>query len=172
MGNVSEMKACYPHINKVMFYLSIQCDYGSLRLITSCLVTRPRPSACVWAWRMSVGSHCLRQEKLRYPNLSRPSDLHLVARGRRIQLLDETKRSRSVFLVSGYGGNWSNLTSGRYVDGTEVDLFWRQETRASVCQRPLRSLYITMAGWMAAQHLERAAGMNTFFAVLLALDRE
>lgn len=39
------------------------------------------------------------------PRTSPARDLHLVARGRRIQLLDETKRSRSVFLVSGYGGN-------------------------------------------------------------------
>lgn len=43
--------------------------------------------------------------KVTTPGPLPPRDLHLAARGRRIQLLDETKRSRSVFLVSGYDGN-------------------------------------------------------------------
>ncbi|MPC58764.1 hypothetical protein E2C01_052773 [Portunus trituberculatus] len=63
------------------------------------------PAACAWAWRVSIGSHCLSSRESYDPKPPQPRDLHLAAPGRRIQLLDETKRSRSVFFVSCYGGN-------------------------------------------------------------------
>lgn len=56
-----------------MLLLLIQSDHGYLRDYYVLDDPTSPVRLYVRAWRASIGSHCLQQEKLRPPNLSRPA---------------------------------------------------------------------------------------------------